>query len=274
MYFETIIPIIVFFFGAIIGSFLNVVILRFRSGRTIGGRSACMACSKTLTPGELVPIGSFLSQRGRCTLCKTKISWQYPAVEALTGALFVFVYFRFAYLLPASWLLFSILFVYTALIVSVLIVLSVYDIRHKILPDKMVVIFASIALIGMFLFRGDAVVLHVPRLSQLVAGILLPAPFTFLWYISKGKWMGLGDAKLMVGIGFLLGLSAGVTAILFSFWLGAIYSLLLIVLAPLFRKGSVTFKTAVPFGPFLALGTIIVLLGGYDLWSLVRLAVM
>lgn len=274
MYLETILPIIIFFFGSIIGSFLNVVILRFRSGRSIGGRSACMVCSKTLTPGELVPIGSFLSQRGRCTGCKTRISWQYPAVEALTGALFVLIYFRFAYLLPSSWLLFVVLFSYTAILVSTLIVLSVYDIRHKILPDKMVVIFASIALIGMVVLRGDAVVLHIPKLSQLLAGILLPAPFTFLWYVSKGKWMGLGDSKLMVGIGFLLGLSGGVTAILFAFWLGAIYSLLLIVLAPLFRKGSVTFKTAVPFGPFLALGTIIVLLGGYDLWSLVRLAIL
>ncbi len=267
---ETIVPILIFFFGTIIGSFLNVVILRYRSGRGVGGRSACFTCDKKLTAAELVPIGSYLTQGGKCTGCGSKISVQYPIVEALTGFVFMFLFFRFGYLLIPAPILFSVLFSYSAFMLSLLIVLAVYDIRHKILPDRLTVLFASIAFIGMFFVQGDAIVLHVPKLSQFLAGILLPAPFTALWYVSKGKWMGLGDAKLMVGIGFLLGISSGVMAILLSFWIGALFGVALLVLAPLFAKGKVSLKTAIPFGPFLALGTAFVLIFQLDLSSLFR----
>ena len=118
---NTLIAIFVFIFGAIIGSFLNVVILRFRSGRTLGGRSMCFSCGKTLGFAELVPIGSFLSQKGRCSGCETRISWQYPLVEALTGVLFMLLFVRLEYLLPASPLLFAILFVFYAILISILI---------------------------------------------------------------------------------------------------------------------------------------------------------
>ncbi len=264
----TVADIIVFIFGSIIGSFLNVVILRFRTGRTLGGRSACMTCAKTLYWYELVPIGSFLSQRGKCGGCRAPISWQYPVVEAVTGFLFVALSWRFEYLLPENPLLFAILFSYFALITSLLIVMSVYDIKHKILPDQLVFIFASITLLGMFFIKGDAIVLHFPSYTQFLAGIILPMPFSFLWHISKGKWMGLGDAKLMIGIGFLLGMSSGIAALMLSFWIGAIVSILLMLLAPYFGKKGLTFKTALPFGPFLALGTLIVFLSGIDLSSI------
>ncbi len=262
-------PIVVFLFGAIIGSFLNVVILRYRSGRTIGGRSACMTCSKILTWHELIPIGSFLTQRGKCVKCKTRISWQYPIVEAVTGFLFVLIFYRFEYLLFSTPLLFALLFAFNALLVCVLVILSVYDIKHKILPDKFVFLFASIAVIGMFLIKGDSIVLHLPPFTDMLAGILLPVPFTLIWHFSKGQWMGLGDAKLMIGIGFLLGFSKGTTAILISFWIGALVSIVLLLVSKLLpKKYAVSLRTAIPFGPFLALGTIIVMLAGFDINSL------
>jgi leader peptidase (prepilin peptidase)/N-methyltransferase len=267
----TITAIIIFFFGAIIGSFLNVVILRYRSGRTLGGRSACMTCSKTLSWFELIPIGSYLTQCGKCTGCKTRISAQYPIVETLTGFVFVMIFFRLAYLLSSTPLLFGILFAYYAFLCCLLIVLSVYDIKHKILPDQLVFLFAGIALIGLFFLRGDALILHTPSLSQILAGIILPAPFSFLWYISKGRWMGLGDAKLMIGIGFLLGLSAGTAAIVVSFWIGALVSILLMIFGSCLKGRHLTWKSAIPFGPFLALGTIIILFSGLDIFSLGRL---
>ncbi|MEI6316192.1 MAG: prepilin peptidase [bacterium] len=269
--FDTIFPIIFFFFGAIIGSFLNVVILRYRSGRSItSGRSVCFTCGRTLHWFEMIPIGSFLSQGGRCEGCKTKISWQYPIVEALTGTFFVLLYFHFQYLLISTPLLFVILFTYYAIIISILLVLSVYDIRHKILPDRIVLYFVLLAFIGMFFVQGDSLVIHIPRYTQFLAGILLPAPFTAMWFLSKGKWMGLGDSKLMVGIGFLLGLSAGFTAILFSFWIGAIVSIIILIIFRIVGNRGVSLATAIPFGPFLALGTIIVLLGEYNLLSIFR----
>ncbi len=270
--FDTIIPIIIFFFGTIIGSFLNVVILRYRSGRSIvSGKSMCFACGKKLCFFELVPIGSFLTQRGRCESCHTKISWQYPLIEALTGVLFLFIYFHFEYLIQDNTLLFAILFSYYAFIFSLFIVLSVYDIKHKVLPDGLVLTFISIVFIGMFFIQGDTIVLHIPHYTQFLAGIILPAPFSLLWLISKGKWMGLGDSKFMIGIGFLLGLSAGATAILFSFWIGAVVSILVLLFSRFFGKHGVSLKTAIPFGPFLALGTMIVVLFNCNLETIFRI---
>ena len=267
--FDTIFPILIFLFGTIIGSFLNVVILRYRSGRSIAkGSSICFSCGKKLCWFELVPIGSFLTQRGRCEGCKTKISWQYPIVEALTGVLFLSLYFHFEYLAVSTPLLFAVLFAYYATIFSILLVLSVYDIKHKILPDQLVLLFVIISFIGMFFISGDSIILHIPSYTQFLAGIILPAPFSLIWLLSKGKWMGLGDSKVMVGIGFLLGMSAGLAAILFSFWIGAIISILILICAKIFTKRGVSLATAIPFGPFLALGTIIVVLGSYNITTI------
>ena len=268
---DTIFPITFFFFGTIIGSFLNVVILRYRSGRSItSGRSVCFTCGRTLCWFEMIPIGSFLSQGGRCEGCKTKISWQYPIVEALTGTFFVLLYFHFQYLIIGTPLLFSILFAYYAVIISILIILSVYDIKHKILPDRIVLFFVLLAFVGMFFVQGDVLAIHIPRYTQFLAGILLPAPFTAMWLLSKGKWMGLGDSKFMVGIGFLLGLSAGFAAILFSFWIGALISIIILIISRIVGHHGVSLSTAIPFGPFLALGTVIVILGNINVWSIFR----
>ena len=92
----------------------------------------------------------------------------------------------------------------------------------------------------------------------------MPAPFALIWLVSRGKWMGLGDAKLMVGIGFLLGMSSGIVALLFSFWIGAIVSIGLLGYAQLSHH-KMSLKTEIPFGPFLVLSTIIVVLGSINL---------
>lgn len=268
----TTIEIIFFFFGAVIGSFLNVVILRYRSGRTLGGRSMCFSCGKTLSFSELVPIGSFLTQGGKCAGCRTRISWQYPVVEVITGILFVLLYTRLAYLLPGFPLLFGILFTYYGFILCLLLVISVYDLKHKILPDGMTMLFACVTFIGMFFLKGDSVVLHIPSVWNVLAGLILPAPFSLIWLASKGKWMGLGDAKLMIGIGFLLGISAGTAALLLSFWIGAAVSLILLLVSSLARRGTqISWTTAIPFGPFLALGTVLCLLYSINIGTIMQL---
>jgi prepilin signal peptidase PulO-like enzyme (type II secretory pathway) len=267
---DTVIAIIVFFFGAIIGSFLNVVILRYRSGRTLGGRSMCFSCEKKLQWTELVPIGSWITQKGKCTVCYAPISWQYPIVETVTGVLFVFLYYHFSYLLIATPLLFAILFAYYAFVFCVLIVLSVYDLRHQILPDGLTMLFSVLAFVGMFFISGDTLIIHFPSFWNIAAGILLPAPFALIWYFSKGKWMGLGDPKLMMGIGFLLGISSGITAIFLSFWIGAIVSLLILLVAQLNRKVHVSMKSAIPFGPFLVAATFITFFCQLDFTSIMN----
>jgi prepilin signal peptidase PulO-like enzyme (type II secretory pathway) len=228
----------------------------------------CFSCGKSLSWTELVPIASFLTQHGKCAGCRTKISWQYPLVEALVGFLFVFLFFRFEYILLSVPLLFGILFAYFGIILCVLVVLAVYDLRHEILPDSLSVAFAILAFISMFVFQGDALILHIPSGWHFVAGLALPAPFALIWLVSKGRWMGLGDAKLMIGIGWLLGLSAGITVILLSFWIGALFSIVLIFCAS-FGGKKVSMKTAIPFGPFLVLGTVIVFLAQLDFNSII-----
>ncbi len=250
---ETLLGIIIFFFGTIIGSFLNVVIYRFNTGRTLGGRSMCFSCGKTLHWHELVPLASYIFQDGKCTKCKSKISGQYPLVEAITGFMFVFVAFKFAYLLPASMTLFLVLVTFSAYLWCLLIVISVYDFKHKIIPDRLVWTFIVISLIGIFVFKGDAVVLHLPTLFDLASGPLLAMPFFLLWFFSKGRAMGLGDAKLMLGVGYFLGLSIGVVGMILAFWIGAIVSIYLLII----NGKKYSMKAEIPFGPFLVIGAFI-----------------
>ncbi len=256
-----IIAIIIFFLGTIIGSFLNVVIYRFNSGKTLGGRSFCMSCAKTLVWYELVPIASYLVQGGKCTKCASRISHQYPVVEAATGIMFTLVAFKFAYLLPASLPLFLILVGFYVFIFSLLVVIAAYDIKHTIIPDKFVFLFWFCALLGAFFISGDVLVIHLPTLMTFLAGFIMALPFALLWLFSKGRLMGLGDPKFMVGMGLLLGLSSGVAALLIAFWIGAAISVILLLLLRLkIVKRGVSMKTQIPFGPFLALATFIVFL--------------
>lgn len=231
----------------------------------------CFSCGHTLSWTELIPIGSFLAQRGKCVTCRARISWQYPVVEWLTGIVFVTIFWMLeATLMSGDVPTFVILFVYYAVLFSVLIILAVYDILHKILPDLFVWLFALIAGIGMFFIDNSQIALHIPSLSSITAGLIIPAPFAFLWLVSKGKWMGFGDAKLAVGIGLLLGLSGGIAALFLAFWSGALYGVLHILWNRVHGRKHISLKSAIPFGPFLILGTAIVLFAHLDLVSLIN----
>lgn len=239
-----------FIFGTIVGSFLNVVSLRFNTGKTVGGRSKCMTCGNQLSWIELIPIASFLAQKGSCRKCKSKISWQYPLVEFMAGAAFVLIFFKF----PPTDLISTFTTLVYIFATCLLIVISVYDIKHKIIPDSFVYSFDALALIALFI--GGSSWWHIPSFWALIAGPLLAMPFAFLWLVSRGKWMGLGDATLMLGIGWFLGISGGVNAIFLAFWIAAFVSVVwLFVTYKKFKP-----KTEVPFGPYLIIGMYLVLL--------------
>lgn len=250
--------ILSFIFGAIVGSFLNVVALRFNTGMGIGGRSKCMSCGTSLTWKELIPLFSFAVQKGSCRKCKSKISWQYPLVEFIAGIIFVLLFFIFP---PFSLVSAFTTFMYIV-ITCLLLVICVYDIKHKIIPDQFVYTFSVIALINLFI--GGTSWFHVPSLSALLAGPILALPFALLWLVSKGSWMGLGDAKLTLGIGWLLGLNGGVNALVLSFWVATVVSVLWMFIS---NKGFKP-KTEVPFGPYLILGMYLVLLFGIQVMDL------
>jgi len=264
----------VFIFGTIVGSFLNVVILRHNTGRGVTGRSGCFSCGKTLSWYELIPIFSFLTLRGKCGVCQSKISWQYPLVEFANGLLFVFLWAYFDVKTGDIFLLMQ--FIISCILWSSLLVIFVYDLKHKIIPDRFSLLFAICAvllvLLGKFIVPGYSVFSHI------IGASVLSGFFFILWYTSNGRWMGFGDVKLAFSIGLYLGLSQGLSAFAFAFWIGAGFSLVrllaprLAVLLGTKRLSSggehLTMKSEVPFAPFLIIGTFLAMILHSDIFHL------
>jgi prepilin signal peptidase PulO-like enzyme (type II secretory pathway) len=245
-----------FVFGLLIGSFLNVLILRHHTGRSANGRSGCLHCEKPLTWTELIPVVSWFLQSGRCRSCGTRISLQYPLVEIGTAFLFAAVYlFGFP---PVQHVL-------SLGIVSTLVFIFTYDLKHTIIPDRWVYLFSLLAL----MYSGYTVLPYATLADVLMlvaAGPLVALPLALMWALSSGRWMGLGDAKLALGMGWLLGPWFGFIAVLDAFIIGAVVSVLALLAVPrvaqfireisharsLRRSGKeFTMKREVPFGPFL-----------------------
>ena len=244
--------VFVFMFGLIIGSFLNVVVYRYNSGITLGGRSMCFSCGKTLRWYELVPVFSFLIQGAKCRGCKTHISWQYPLVEFSTGLLFLGAFFVAKSYLDLAYLIIQF---------SLLMVISVYDLRHKIIPNLFSYLFAFLAFVYMCYALWAAGFQWDTAWPDLISGPVCFLPFAAMWYFSKGKWMGFGDAKLALGLGWFLGLGKAYLAILLSFWMGSIAGIFLILLSrsrsAISGSEKITMKSEIPFGPFLILGLLL-----------------
>ena len=251
----TILTIIFCILGLIIGSFLNVVILRLNTQKSFGGRSGCMSCQKKLSWYELFPVFSFLFLKGRCKGCKTKISWQYPLVELATGIIFACLFLKFQDVFYSSTFIFTGIIAYYAGVFSLLMVIAVYDIRHKIIPDTLAIVLGFLTFIGLFFFSGVGFNFHFPTVMELLAGPIIALPFALIWLVSKGTWMGLGDAKLAISLGWLLGLSRVLSGVVLAFWSGAIIGLILIALS---KKHGM--KSEIPFAPFLVLGAILAFL--------------
>lgn len=244
-------------FGLIIGSFLNVYIYRLNTGKSLAGHSHCMSCGTGLRPYELVPLLSYLFLRGRCSTCGCYIPARYFIVELLTGLLFLAAYTIASSLLEL---------VYLWSLLSILVVITVYDIRHFIIPDRLTIALTLITLLwqGRLLYQSGSLY----DLGITVGAALLGAGFFyFLWFVSNGRWIGFGDVKLAFPLGLLVGPAAVFSMIVFSFWIGAGVSLALIGTAKLIggqfrlrnRIFSLTIKSVVPFAPFLIAGSLLVL---------------
>jgi leader peptidase (prepilin peptidase)/N-methyltransferase len=250
--------IIFFSLGLIIGSFLNVVIIRLNTERSLGGRSGCMTCGHPLSWYELIPLLSFLFLKGRCLECKNKISLQYPIVELVTGIIFAGLFLKFQNVFFLDTLVFSFTYAYYAVVFSLLVVVSIYDIRHKIIPDTLSFVLGLLAFIGLFFLNSNSFLNfspHLPSLLEFFSGLIIAAPFAFFWLISRGTWMGLGDAKLAIGLGWLLGISRATSGIVLAFWIGAIVGISLVI----FSKNH-GMKSEIPFAPYLVLGMLLAFL--------------
>jgi leader peptidase (prepilin peptidase) / N-methyltransferase len=260
-----------FVFGLVIGSFLNVVSLRYDGDhfildpRVIGGRSHCPHCKKTLRWFELVPLLSFLLQGGRCRNCKTRLSIQYPVVEFLYGATFVLVPWRVATLAAASPLVWLFAGLWT-LIFIVIFLVAIIDLRTGIIPDELNVTLGILAIglaaVAAALPAGGASLLGtlgnffavsggvwISRVIGAVAGFIF---FEFLLLVTRGKGIGMGDVKLALPLGFIFGYPDILSVIGFTFICGAIWGVALILLK---RK---TMQGALPLAPFLAFSAVFV----------------
>lgn len=233
--------------GAVIGSFLNVVAWRLPRGESlVKPRSRCPQCSSEIRPWHNVPVLGWLLLRGRCADCATPIPVRYPLVEASTAALYVAVVAATGADREA---------IIGLLLVSALVPITLIDLDHRIIPNKITAPAAAAAIVATAILQPG----HLP--GRLLAGALAGGAFLLVALIKPGG-MGLGDVKLAGVLGLFLG-SAVAPAIFVALLAGSATG---VVLAT--RSGvQAARKTTVPFGPFLALGGVAGLLVGGQLVS-------
>ncbi len=253
-----------FVLGSVFGSFFNVCILRIPEGTFWQKqRSTCPQCDTTIPFYHNIPILSFFLLRGRSACCQKPISWQYPLVELAGGLIFGLVFIKFPFVKVINQDVsfqpdLVIRYIHAVVFCSLLLVASVIDLYHMIIPD--------VISLGMIVLSPIVAYFH-PSLTLIDSGlgVILGGGFLYLiawlyWIIRKEIGMGFGDVKLLAGIGGWLGYKAVFPTIFYSSILGAGIGIIFIIISK-----NRSLKTAIPFGPFLALGAILHLLFGYNL---------
>ncbi len=246
---------LLFILGAIIGSFLNVIILRTHQNSSIVfGRSHCSQCRHQLRWYELVPVISFLWLRGKCRKCKGVLSRQYLLVELATAILFVVItYYTIdpIALLAGDWSV-VVAWLRNLFVVCTFIVVFVYDLRWQLIPDR----FTLPALVGVILANTMLGMAIVPMVLAMAVG---GGFFLLQFILSKGRWIGGGDIRLGALIGAVVGWPVVVVALFLSYIIGAL------TLAPLLFSGRARLGAMVPFGTFLVIGALLSMMWGHDI---------
>lgn len=253
-------PYVCLIFGLIMGSFFNVCIYRIPLNIFWkSSRSFCVHCGTPIPFWLNVPILSYISLGGKTRCCSKPIPIQYPLVELFSGLLFAFLYWRYPFLQKNaltlegfnSWEFLR--FTHAAIFSSFLLVCSVIDIKHMIIPDVL-----SLPMI----FLGPLMALIHPELPVFdsLIGALLGAGSIYLiawiyFLVRRREGIGMGDAKLLAAIGAWLGYTSLVPTVLFASLVGSLVGVIL-----MFIKKQFDFQTEIPFGPFLSLGAAIYLL--------------
>ena len=236
-------------FGALIGSFLNVCIFRLPKEESIvTPGSHCPHCQKPIKFYDNVPLVSYILLNGKCRYCRESISIQYPLVEGITALVSLILFVRFGPTLS---------YVFYFSFIAALIVISIIDLYHQIIPDVI-----SLPGIGVGLLASLAIP-QIDIIDSLIGALLgggsLFIVATLYQWLFKREGMGGGDVKLLAMIGAFLGWKAVILTILLGSLLGSVSGIIVMVL-----RGK-DFKYAIPFGPFLSLGAVISLFYGQDL---------
>ncbi|MEG2351485.1 MAG: prepilin peptidase [Bacilli bacterium] len=243
----------IFIFGLIFGSFYNVVGYRVPNNLSIMfPPSHCPNCDHKLKFYELIPVFSFIFLRGKCKSCKNKISFCYPIFELITGFLFLVSYLVFGL---------SMEFVIAITFISILIIITISDIKYFIIPDEVLIV-------GLILLVIEFIINAYITDASLVNELLIPllkgsASFSMLYlfkvmgdFLFKKESMGGGDIKLLFLIGFVLGFSSSILVIFIASFIALPLSIIMLI-----RKNT----NVIPFGPYLSLAAVIILLTKFDI---------
>lgn len=251
--------------GAAIGSFLDVFVSRYNTGASINDRSHCTSCGGTLKWYDMFPVISYVVLSGRCRFCGARISIRLWCMEIITAALFGWVFLMFG--LSAETL-------FGWIVVSLAIAIAQYDMRHFIIPDGFIVAFGVLAVAYQTVHAWTTVSLLTGSVFAMLGAV---GVYGSLWFVSGGRWMGFGDVKLAAPLGFLLTPYQVVSFVMWSFWLGAVMGVFLVVIKYVLRRGQLglrfeglprTIKSEVPFAPFILAAFLLVFFGYGDVLRL------
>ncbi|NYB74298.1 prepilin peptidase [Sedimentibacter hydroxybenzoicus DSM 7310] len=228
-------------YGLFIGSFLNVCIYRIPSGISIiKPPSSCGSCGHKLNYIDMIPVVSYIVNKGKCRYCGSNYSVQYPLIEILNGLLYVLVYTRFGLTLS------SVLY---CLIISLLITISIIDLRHKIIPDGLNITGLVLGIIY--------IIINQKLIDGLTGAAIGFGLFLLIALITNA--MGGGDIKLMAVLGLIFGIKGILLITLSSFVTGAVISVILLAMKIKSRKDEI------PFGPFISLSALIYIFFGSEI---------
>lgn len=241
---EILLYIIVFLYGIVIGSFLNVLIYRVPKKENIAmTRSHCMSCGYQLRWYDLIPLFSFMALGGKCRKCKANISVQYPLIEGLNGVLYLAVVFKY------GWSVESVLY---CLLFSALLALSVIDFRTYEIPIGFNLFILALGLIRL--------VTDLSNWLEYAIGLIAVSLVLYVIYrVSGGAAIGGGDVRLMAATGLLLGWRLNILGFVFGCILGSVIHVL--------RMRLTKADHVLAMGPYLALGTAIAVMGGNEFLS-------
>ena len=236
-----------FCLGALIASFVGVVVARLNTGEGIlTGRSRCDACATPLSPFALVPILSFIGARGRAQCCGAVISRWSPLTELLLGGIFVQAYAAIGLSLALGGML---------LALALLLALVLYDLMHQILPALLLIAFVVVSALEGFLLAPSPTMFF----STLLVALGIGGSLALVHYLSRGRAMGFADAPFAFGLALLAG-PAAFAGFIFSFWIGAVIGIVVLLGRPAGSRMGVE----VPFAPFLAAGFLLAYFTQWD----------
>lgn len=234
--------------GAVFASFVGVLVDRAHTGQSwVSDRSRCDSCRTTLTVRDLIPVISWVMSQGRCRHCGSRVAARHALVEfSVFGVCF------------AATAMLGLTLTLLVFLVAVLVLLYIvlYDVRHTIVPTIPVLLLTGLSLVVAVLMAPS-----LPALGlTLMAAGAIASVFLLFYVASGGRAMGLGDAPVALALSLLVGYAAALPGLLFSFWIGALYGMLVLVSAPRGHRMGIE----VPFVPFLALGFLLAFFTGWN----------